>query len=107
MQQLRTQAFLKERDGAADRGTRSAELAASGRQTAFIERRDEDPHCIDAVHGASRRAQVRQLRWVRWSQDVPSRVGVVHSCGEVRRLSSTAVEHDKPSGRDITCFYRV
>jgi hypothetical protein len=50
MQQLGTYARLKERDGSADGGGRTAKFAAGAGQTAFVERRDEHFHGIDTVH---------------------------------------------------------
>src|SRR5271166_2134181 len=104
MQQLRTHAFLKERDGAADRSRRAAEFAASGRQTAFVEGRDEDPHRIDTVHGASRRAKVRWSRLVRWSEAFghawvwSTRAGKCVGCPRRGRRARKAV------GSDTGCF---
>ncbi|HTW71853.1 MAG TPA: hypothetical protein VME47_18355 [Acetobacteraceae bacterium] len=59
MEQLGADARFKKCDGAADCGRRPAKSSASARKTAFVKRRDEHLHCIDAVHDFSSSKEYR------------------------------------------------
>jgi hypothetical protein len=53
MQELGASVRLKERDSTADCRSRAAEFATSTRQTALVESRDKDLHCIETIHAIS------------------------------------------------------
>ena len=53
MKQGHADMALQKGDGAADCGGRAAETPAGGGEAAFVERRHENPHRLDAIHHSS------------------------------------------------------